>query len=167
MTERTCRELGGFDPDIRHRTNDSVTSLALVARGQAVTLLPVLVGLDQRSTRASRCERSPGARCTARSSRRRAPGRHAALGPGPPGGDSRRGRQPRVARGASPDGGLNAGVGSRVAFDGKPLEEVLVTERELWQDGPPHELFKEMRSRCPVHWTPRSPNTRRRRASGR
>jgi DNA-binding transcriptional LysR family regulator len=43
MTERTCRELGGFDPDIRHRTNDSVTSLALVAGGQAVTLLPALV----------------------------------------------------------------------------------------------------------------------------
>ena len=35
MTERTCREFGGFDPDIRHRTNDSVTSLALVAYGQA------------------------------------------------------------------------------------------------------------------------------------
>ena len=33
MTMRTCRELGGFDPDIRHRTNDSVTSLA--ARGAA------------------------------------------------------------------------------------------------------------------------------------
>jgi DNA-binding transcriptional LysR family regulator len=43
MTERTCRELGGFDPDIRHRTNDSVTTLALVAGGQAVTLLPLLV----------------------------------------------------------------------------------------------------------------------------
>jgi DNA-binding transcriptional LysR family regulator len=46
MTERTCRELGGFDPDIRHQTNDSVTSLALVAGGQAVTLLPALVDLD-------------------------------------------------------------------------------------------------------------------------
>ena len=33
---RTCRELGGFDPDIRHRTNDSVICLALVAHGQAV-----------------------------------------------------------------------------------------------------------------------------------
>jgi DNA-binding transcriptional LysR family regulator len=40
---RTCRELGGFDPDIRHRTNDSVVSLALVADGQALTLLPRLV----------------------------------------------------------------------------------------------------------------------------
>jgi DNA-binding transcriptional LysR family regulator len=46
MTERTCRELGRFDPDIRHRTNDSVTSLALVAGGQAVTLLPALVDPD-------------------------------------------------------------------------------------------------------------------------
>ena len=43
ITNRTCRELGGFDPDLRHRTNDSVTSLALVAGGQAVTLLPDLV----------------------------------------------------------------------------------------------------------------------------
>jgi DNA-binding transcriptional LysR family regulator len=43
MTSRTCREVGGFDPDIRHRTNDSVTSLALVGDGQAVTLLPQLV----------------------------------------------------------------------------------------------------------------------------
>ena len=44
MTNRTCRELGGFDPDIRHRTNDSVTTLAIVANGQAVTLLPEFVG---------------------------------------------------------------------------------------------------------------------------
>ena len=43
ITNRTCRRLGGFDPDIRHRTNDSVLSLALVAGGQAVTLLPQLV----------------------------------------------------------------------------------------------------------------------------
>jgi DNA-binding transcriptional LysR family regulator len=43
MTIRTCRELGGFEPDIRHRTNDAVTSLALVTGGQAVTLLPDLV----------------------------------------------------------------------------------------------------------------------------
>jgi DNA-binding transcriptional LysR family regulator len=43
MTERTCRRLGGFDPDVRHRTNDSVVSLALVAQGLAVTLLPELV----------------------------------------------------------------------------------------------------------------------------
>jgi cytochrome P450 len=33
------------------------------------------------------------------------------------------------------------------------LDEVLVTERELWLDGPPHELFRELRHECPVHWT--------------
>jgi DNA-binding transcriptional LysR family regulator len=43
MVQRTCREHGGFDPDIRHRTNDATISLALVARGLAVTLLPDLV----------------------------------------------------------------------------------------------------------------------------
>jgi DNA-binding transcriptional LysR family regulator len=43
MIQRTCRERGGFDPDIRHRTNDATVSLALVARGMAVTLLPDLV----------------------------------------------------------------------------------------------------------------------------
>src|SRR3954451_5699504 len=36
-----------------------------------------------------------------------------------------------------------------------PVEEILVTEREEWLDGPPHELFKRMRSECPVHWTSR------------
>jgi cholest-4-en-3-one 26-monooxygenase len=35
------------------------------------------------------------------------------------------------------------------------LDQVLVTERELWLDGPPHELFTRLRSECPVHWTPR------------
>jgi DNA-binding transcriptional LysR family regulator len=43
ITQRTCRELGGFDPDIRHRTTDATVSLGLVARGLAVTLLPDLV----------------------------------------------------------------------------------------------------------------------------
>jgi DNA-binding transcriptional LysR family regulator len=43
MTERTCRALGGFDPDIRHRTNDATIALALAGRGHAVTLLPRLV----------------------------------------------------------------------------------------------------------------------------
>ena len=42
MTQRACRELGGFDPDIRHRANDATISLALVARRLAVTLLPAL-----------------------------------------------------------------------------------------------------------------------------
>jgi cytochrome P450 len=36
---------------------------------------------------------------------------------------------------------------------GSDIEQVLVTERELWQEGPPHELFKRLRNECPVHWT--------------
>ena len=35
------------------------------------------------------------------------------------------------------------------------LDNVLVTERELWLEGPPHEVFKELRTGCPVHWTSR------------
>jgi cholest-4-en-3-one 26-monooxygenase len=38
---------------------------------------------------------------------------------------------------------------------GSNLDKVLVTEREKWEDGPPHELFKELRAQCPVHWTSR------------
>ncbi|TMK38269.1 MAG: cytochrome P450 [Actinobacteria bacterium] len=33
------------------------------------------------------------------------------------------------------------------------LKHARVTEREVWRDGPPHELFKRMRAECPVHWT--------------
>src|SRR5947199_10621054 len=33
------------------------------------------------------------------------------------------------------------------------LEHVLVSERELWLEGPPHELFTQLRAECPVHWT--------------
>jgi cytochrome P450 len=32
-------------------------------------------------------------------------------------------------------------------------EEVLVSELQLWRDGPPHELFRRLRSECPVHWS--------------
>jgi DNA-binding transcriptional LysR family regulator len=42
MTQRACRALGGFEPDIRHRTVDATVSLALVARGLAVALVPNL-----------------------------------------------------------------------------------------------------------------------------
>ena len=35
------------------------------------------------------------------------------------------------------------------------LEHTLLAEKELWLDGPPHELFKQMRGSCPVHWTER------------
>jgi cytochrome P450 len=36
-----------------------------------------------------------------------------------------------------------------------PLDEVLVGDRANFHDGPPHELFKQMRAECPVHWTKR------------
>jgi len=42
-----------------------------------------------------------------------------------------------------------------MAAVGSDLDEVLVGEREHWQDGPPHELFARMRGECPVHWTAR------------
>ena len=35
------------------------------------------------------------------------------------------------------------------------LENVLVGERELWLEGPPHDLFRRLRAECPVHWTAR------------
>jgi cytochrome P450 len=43
-------------------------------------------------------------------------------------------------------------TGVRETGDGK-VEDELVLERRHWVDGPPHELFRQMRSECPVHWT--------------
>ena len=40
-----------------------------------------------------------------------------------------------------------------MATAGRDLESVEVTEESLWRKGPPHELFSELRQRCPVHWT--------------
>jgi len=40
-----------------------------------------------------------------------------------------------------------------MAAVGSDLDSVLVGDRELWLDGPPQELFKRMRSECPVHWS--------------
>ena len=34
-----------------------------------------------------------------------------------------------------------------------PLRDVLVSDLEHWEDGPPNELFREMRAKCPVHWS--------------
>jgi cytochrome P450 len=33
------------------------------------------------------------------------------------------------------------------------LDGVRVGERKLWLEGPPHDLFRQMRAECPVHWT--------------
>ena len=54
LTIRACRALGGFEPDVRHHSNDLLMLLALVANGQAVTLLPDLVGADREPAVASR-----------------------------------------------------------------------------------------------------------------
>ena len=37
------------------------------------------------------------------------------------------------------------------------VEHILVSDRELWKDGPPHEVFKQLRAECPVHWSERMP----------
>lgn len=54
LTVRACRALGGFEPDVRHRSNDLMMLIALVANGQAVTLLPDLVGPDRDAAAAVR-----------------------------------------------------------------------------------------------------------------
>ncbi len=38
------------------------------------------------------------------------------------------------------------------------LEGVVVVERERWKDGPPYELFGQLRRECPVHWTKEVPD---------
>ena len=40
------------------------------------------------------------------------------------------------------------------AVDGSDLQDVCVTERDVWEHGVPHELFARLRNECPVHWTP-------------
>ncbi len=40
-----------------------------------------------------------------------------------------------------------------MATVGRDIENVELTERKLWLDGPPLELFKQMRRECPIHWT--------------
>ena len=41
----------------------------------------------------------------------------------------------------------------RLSSTKSDLDQVLVSERALWLDGPPHDLFRRLRSECPVHWT--------------
>jgi cytochrome P450 len=40
-----------------------------------------------------------------------------------------------------------------MAAIGRDVEQVELAENELWEDGPPYALFKEMRAKCPVHWS--------------
>jgi cholest-4-en-3-one 26-monooxygenase len=38
-------------------------------------------------------------------------------------------------------------------LDDEQLRALDIVDRELWEDGPPHEVFTQMRRRCPVHWS--------------
>jgi cytochrome P450 len=40
-----------------------------------------------------------------------------------------------------------------MATVGRDIEALELTEEQLWTDGPPYEAFKEMRGKCPIHWT--------------
>ncbi|HTQ68739.1 MAG TPA: cytochrome P450 [Solirubrobacteraceae bacterium] len=42
-----------------------------------------------------------------------------------------------------------------MATVGHDIKDLELTDRELWEDGPPHEAFKQMREGCPIHWTER------------
>jgi cytochrome P450 len=44
--------------------------------------------------------------------------------------------------------GAGAGAGA-----GADLQRVRVVTREGWRQGPPHELFAQLRGECPVHWS--------------
>ncbi|WP_433219990.1 LysR family transcriptional regulator [Dactylosporangium sp. CS-047395] len=59
VIRNVCNRLGGFAPDIRHRTDDGLILAALVSSGRAVTLLPALLatGVPQLTARRLREER--------------------------------------------------------------------------------------------------------------
>jgi cholest-4-en-3-one 26-monooxygenase len=42
-----------------------------------------------------------------------------------------------------------------VATVGRDIESVELADGELWREGPPYQVFKEMRASCPVHWSDR------------
>jgi DNA-binding transcriptional LysR family regulator len=54
LVQRACRVLGGFSPDVRHRSTDLLVLLTLVRTGHAVTLLPDLVRAEDDATLAVR-----------------------------------------------------------------------------------------------------------------
>jgi DNA-binding transcriptional LysR family regulator len=43
VVRNVCNRLGGFEPDVRHRSDDALVLSALVASGRAVALLPALL----------------------------------------------------------------------------------------------------------------------------
>lgn len=54
LLTRTCRSLGSFEPDLRHRSNDLLVLLAFVRDAGAAALLPELGGADDDPTLAVR-----------------------------------------------------------------------------------------------------------------
>jgi cytochrome P450 len=42
---------------------------------------------------------------------------------------------------------------SSTSQDRQPIDQVRVADRDLFREGPPHELFRRLRSECPVHWS--------------
>jgi cholest-4-en-3-one 26-monooxygenase len=42
-----------------------------------------------------------------------------------------------------------------VATTGRDIDSIELADNELWQSGPPYELFGKLRSGCPVHWSER------------
>jgi cytochrome P450 len=44
---------------------------------------------------------------------------------------------------------------STTSRDQTPIDQVRVGDLANFQNGPPHELFRRLRSECPVHWTDR------------
>jgi cholest-4-en-3-one 26-monooxygenase len=45
------------------------------------------------------------------------------------------------------------GNGAMAEMTDIDLQDTEVASRENWQAGPPYELFKDLRGRCPVHWS--------------
>src|SRR3954467_477088 len=45
----------------------------------------------------------------------------------------------------------------KTSNDEQPVEEILLGDREHYVEGPPHAIFKRLRSECPVHWTSHLP----------
>lgn len=50
---------------------------------------------------------------------------------------------------------LAASGSDDLPLTGRPLDELLLADREFWVDGPPYEVFGRLRHECPVHWTER------------
>ena len=41
---------------------------------------------------------------------------------------------------------------------GSPLNNKVVFDQDSWSDGPPYDMFKDLRAECPVHWSPEMPD---------